>query len=102
MILDQQGISYEWDPFSEDRREVPAGENLALGTVVRTLIESYLEVIDTLTKKIDDLEPVIEERAASLEETQLLMSIPGARRLSTEFGQATSATAVTRIGRAHV
>jgi transposase len=76
-ILDQQGISYEWDPFSQKGREVLAGEDLSLGSVARTLIESYLEVIDTLDEKISELEDVIQERAASLEETQRLMSIPG-------------------------
>ena len=76
-ILDQQGISYEWDPFSQEGREILAGEDLSLGAVARTLIESYLEVIDTLAETISELESMIEERAASLRETQLLMSIPG-------------------------
>jgi transposase len=76
-VLDQQGIYYEWDPFSEEGREILAGEDLSLGTVARTLIESYLEIIDKLDEEISQLEEAIEERAAELEETQLLMSIPG-------------------------
>jgi transposase len=76
-VLDQQGVSYEWDPFSQEGREILAGEDLSLGTVARTLIESYLSVIDELDEQIEQLKELIQERAASLEETQLLMSIPG-------------------------
>jgi transposase len=76
-VLDQQGTSSEWDPFSQKGREVLAGEDLSLGSVARMLIESYLEVIDTLEERISELEDIIQERAASLEETQRLMSIPG-------------------------
>ena len=76
-ILDQQGVSYDWDPFSQEGREILASEDLSLGTVARNLIESYLKIIDELDEQIDQLEELIQERAASLEETQLLMSIPG-------------------------
>jgi len=41
------------------------------------LIESFLSIIDDLTAQIDKIETIIEETAASLEETQLLMTIPG-------------------------
>ena len=41
------------------------------------MLASYLEIIDTLTEQIESLERVIEERAGSLKETQLLMTIPG-------------------------
>jgi transposase len=40
-------------------------------------LESYLELIETLTEEIRELEETIEERAGSLKETQLLMTIPG-------------------------
>lgn len=76
-VLDQHGLSYDWDPFSAEGREILAGEDLSLGDVARTLLESYLVVIDELTAQITRLEQVIEEIAASLEETQLLMTIPG-------------------------
>lgn len=76
-VLDQQGISYDWNPFTENGREALASEALPLDTIARTLIEAYLAVIDELTTQIEALENVIEERAASLEETQRLMTIPG-------------------------
>jgi len=76
-VLEQQGISYDWNPFTQKGREILADEDLPLNTISRTLIWSYLEVIDTLDEQIEQLEDVIQERAASLKETQLLMSIPG-------------------------
>lgn len=41
------------------------------------MLASYLEMIETLTDEIERLEATIEERAGSLTETQLLMTIPG-------------------------
>jgi len=76
-VLDKEGISYDWDPFSVKGREILAGEDLALGTVAEQLLESFLSVIDELTAQIEELEEMIEETAASLEATQLLMTIPG-------------------------
>ncbi|QRY22488.1 IS110 family transposase [Halobacterium sp. GSL-19] len=76
-LLDKHGISYDWDPFSEEGREILAGEDLSLGVVGQQLLDSFLSVIDELTEQIDALEELIEETAASLEETQLLMTIPG-------------------------
>jgi transposase len=76
-VLDKEGISYDWDPFSVEGREILAGEDLALGTVAKQLLESFLSVIDELTAQIEALEEMIEETAASLEATQLLMTIPG-------------------------
>ena len=76
-LLDQHGVSYDWDPFSAEGREILAGENLSLGLVGRQLSESFLSLIDELTAQIEAFEEVIEERAASLEATQLLMTIPG-------------------------
>ncbi|MWV39620.1 IS110 family transposase [Natrialba sp. INN-245] len=76
-VLDHHGIEYSWNPFSEEGREILAGEDLSIGLVGRNLIESFLTVIDELTAQIEKLEDVIEECAASLEETQLLMTIPG-------------------------
>ena len=50
---------------------------LSLPTPWDTLLESYLELIETLTDEIQNLEETIEERAGSLTETQLFMTIPG-------------------------
>lgn len=76
-ILDKQGISYDWDPFSEDGRTRLASDELTLSPIARTLLESLLAVIDELTAQITALEEVIEETAVALEETQRLMTIPG-------------------------
>jgi transposase len=76
-LLDQHGVSYDWDPFSVEGREILAREDLALGLVGQQLLESFLSVIDELTAQIEALEEVIEETAVSLEATQLLMTIPG-------------------------
>jgi transposase len=76
-LLDKHGVSYDWDPFSVGGREILAGEDLSLDIVGRQLLESFLSVIDELTTQIGALEEVIEETAASLEATQLLMTIPG-------------------------
>ena len=76
-VLDHRGIEHSWSPFSKKGREILAGEDLSLGTVGRQLLESFLSVIDELTVQIKALEKLIERAAASLEETQLLMTIPG-------------------------
>ena len=76
-LLDQHGVSYDWDPFSVEGREILAREDLAIGLVGQQLLESFLSVIDELTAQIEALEEVIEETATSLEATQLLMTIPG-------------------------
>lgn len=76
-VLDRQGIAPAWDTFSKQGREVLASEYLSVGPVAHTPIDAYLDVIDELSAKIEALEGMIEERAASLPETQLLMSIPG-------------------------
>ena len=76
-LLDKHGVSYDWDPFSVKGREILADEDLSLGIVGQQLLESFLALIDELTAQIEALEEVIEETAASLEATQLLMTIPG-------------------------
>ncbi|WP_276253168.1 IS110 family transposase [Halomontanus rarus] len=76
-VLDHHGIEYSWSQFSKEGREILAGEDLSLGIVGESLIESYLAVIDELTDQIQRLEDVIEDYAASPPETQLLMTIPG-------------------------
>ena len=76
-LLDRHGVSYDWDPFSVEGREILAGEDLSLGVVGEQLLGSFLSLIDELSAQIEALEEVIEETAASLEATQLLMTIPG-------------------------
>src|SRR6056297_158768 len=76
-LLDKHGITYDWDPFSVNGREILANEDFSLGVVGDQLMESFLSIIDELTAQIEELEEMIEETAASLEETQLLMTIPG-------------------------
>jgi transposase len=76
-LLDKQGISYDWDPFSAAGRETLQSGELAISSVGETLLESFLAVIDALSEQISALEDVIEETAVSLEETQRLMTIPG-------------------------
>jgi len=74
-LLDDHGISQDVKPLSVEGREFLA--ELSLPTPWDTLLASYLDIIETLTEQIESLEEVIEERAGSLEETQLLMTIPG-------------------------
>lgn len=62
-------------PSSVEGREFP--KEFSLPSPWDALLESYLEVIETLTEEIDQLEAMIEERTGSLTETQLLMSITG-------------------------
>jgi len=58
-VLDHHGIEYSWSPFSEEGREILAGEDLSLGVVGESLIESYLAVIDELTEQIEKLEDIM-------------------------------------------
>ena len=74
-LLADHGVTQDVKPLSVEGREFLA--ELSLPTPWDTLLASYLEIIDTLTEQIESLEAVIEERAGSLKETQLLMTIPG-------------------------
>jgi len=74
-LLSDHGITDDVKPLSVEGREFL--RELSLPAPWDTLLESYLEVIETLTDEIQELEEVIEERAGSLKETQLLMTIPG-------------------------
>ena len=76
-LLDKHEITYDWDPFSVNGRDILAGEYFSLGVVSDQLMESFLSIIDELTSQIEELESLIEETAASLEETQLLVTISG-------------------------
>lgn len=48
-----------------------------LSVVAQQLLESFLSVIDEVTAQIKALEKVIEETTASLEATQLMVTIHG-------------------------
>ena len=74
-LLSDHGITEDVKPLTIKGREFL--RELSVPTPWDTLLESYLEVIETLTDEIDDLETTIEECAGSLKETQLLMTIPG-------------------------
>jgi len=74
-LLSDHGITEDVKPLSVEGREFL--RELSLPTPWETILESYLEVIETLTEEIERLDATIEERAGSLEETQLLMTIPG-------------------------
>ena len=74
-LLSDHGITEDVKPLSVEGREFL--RELSLPTPWNALLESYLDVTETLTEEIQQLEQTIEERAESLKETQLLMSIPG-------------------------
>lgn len=74
-LLDQHGITRTVKPLSVDGRNFL--EQLSLETPWDCLLETYLETIDALTDQITRIEEEIENRAASQEETQRLMTIPG-------------------------
>jgi transposase len=74
-LLSDHGITEDVKPLSVEGREFL--RELSLPTPWNALLESYLDVTETLTEEIQKIEQAIEERAGSLQETQLLMSIPG-------------------------
>jgi transposase len=74
-LLSDHGITEDVKPLNVEGREFL--RELSLPTPWDALLESYLELIETLTEEIRELEETIEERAGSLKETQLLMTIPG-------------------------
>jgi transposase len=74
-LLSDQGIIEEVKPLSVEGREFL--RELSIPTPWDALLESHLTMIETLTQEINRLEATIQEVAGSLEETQLLMTIPG-------------------------
>ena len=74
-LLSDHGINEDVKPLTQEGREFL--RELSLPTPWDSVLASYIEVIETLTDEIQNLEETIEERAGSLEETQLLMTIPG-------------------------
>jgi transposase len=74
-LLSDHGITRDIKPLSVSGRE--SLRDISLPTPWDTMLASYVQMIETLTDEIDRLESAIEERAGSLKETQLLMTIPG-------------------------
>jgi len=74
-LLSDHGVTKDVKPVSVKGREFL--RELSLPAPWDTVLTSYLDVIETLTEQIQKLDKVIEERAGSLKETQLLMTIPG-------------------------
>jgi transposase len=74
-VLSDHGITRDVKPLSVAGREVL--RDLSLPSPWDAVLGSYLDVIETLTEEIQALDEAIEERAGSLEETQLLVTIPG-------------------------
>ena len=74
-LLSDHGITEDVKPLTAKGREFL--RELSLPTPFDALLESYLDLIESLTDEIQKLEKTIEERAGSLKETQLLMTIPG-------------------------
>jgi transposase len=74
-LLADHGITRKVKPLSVSGRE--SLRDLSLPTPWDTLLASYIEMIETLTEEIHQLDDAIEERAGSLPETQRLMTIPG-------------------------
>jgi transposase len=79
-LLEDVGIAEEVKPLSVEGREFL--EELSLSTPWDELLQSHLAMIETLSEQMALLEAKIEEIAGSLEETQLLMTIPGISHLS--------------------
>jgi len=74
-LLSDHGITGDVKPLRMEGREFL--REVSLPPPWDALLESYLELIETLTEEIQNLNKTIEERAGSLRETQLLMTIPG-------------------------
>src|SRR6056297_1576317 len=74
-LLSDHGITKDVKPLNKEGREFL--RELSLPTPWDASLESYLEMIETFTEEIRNLEETFEERAGSLKETQLLMTIPG-------------------------
>ena len=79
-LLSDTGITKSVKPLSVKGREFL--EELSLPAPWGALLESYLEVIDSLTEEKTRLEEEIEARAESRTETQLMMSSPGISHLT--------------------
>lgn len=79
-ILTEQGITKKVKPLSASGREFLM--ELSLPTPWDEILESNLSLIERQTAEMEKLDEVIEEIAESLEETKLLMTIPGVSHYS--------------------
>ena len=79
-LLADHGITKQVKPLSVQGREFLA--ELSLPAPWQTLLESYLEVVDSLSEEKERLEEEIEGRAESHNETQLMMTVPGISHLT--------------------
>jgi len=74
-LLFDYGITEDVKPLNVPERESLREPSLPLP--FDTLLESYLDLVESLTEEIQKLDETIKERAGSLKETQLLMTILG-------------------------
>jgi len=74
-LLSDHGVTRNVKPLSASGRE--SLRELSLPETAQALLASHLTIIETLTDEITQLDERIEQRAGSLSETQLLVSIPG-------------------------
>lgn len=79
-LLDQHGVEYTGELFSTSGREFLA--DLTLAEPGELLLETYLETIDELTKKIERLGDEIDMRAGEIKEVTRLQTIPGVGSLT--------------------
>ena len=75
--LADRGITYDGNLFGAAGREFLAVEELPLSSVDHRIIEADLAVIEELDKQVTGLQNAIDEIAATWDETQLVMTIPG-------------------------
>lgn len=90
-VMADRGIIHESEVFSEEGRTFFEDDELPFSETDRQLIESDLAVIDAMDGEVAQLQSVIDEIAATWEETQLAMTIPG-------IGPCLSATIIAELG----
>jgi len=74
-LLNKQAITRNVKPLSQDGRE--ALRELSLEQPFGAILESHLNVIETLTEEISHLDQEIDKKASSIDAVQRLMTIPG-------------------------
>jgi transposase len=74
-LLDQNGIAFDGKLWTDEGREFL--EELTLEEPYQMLLNQWVEAVDEFTRKIKVLQRKIESVATEVEETSLLMSVPG-------------------------
>jgi transposase len=74
-LLDQNGITFDGKLWTDEGREFL--EELTLEEPYQMLLNQWVEAVDEFTRKIKVLQRKIESVATEVEETSLLMSVPG-------------------------